>query len=186
MSKWLVRVAILIISILTLGVLTWYSLFFYPHLEKLNQLINEGNNSISNVSPKLYSFAVAAESKKGIRVYGMKQAFHSLVWSKERGSNISWHGNNILWLLASYIHFNEKEIFAIWVNCSISGCGKGLNAAAVKYYNKELHALNEQELLGLVVLVRSPQRFIPRSKQSEERIKKIMNKKEMLPFSGLK
>ena len=180
MSKWLTRVAILITTIPILGMFTWYSLVFYPHLEKLNQVINEGNNIISNVSPKFYAFAVAAESKKGIRVYAVKQAFHSLVWSKERGRAISWHGNNILWLLASYIHFDEKEIFAIWVNCSISGCGRGLNAAAVKYYNKELHALNEQELIGITVLARNPQRFTPGSKQSEELIKKIMNKKGAL------
>lgn len=176
MRKYIARVFILTIVTPVIGLVIWYCVSFYPNLKELNKVSIEGNISIDNVNPIFSSFVVNSESKKGIRIYAMRQAFWSLVFENEGKGNISWHGNNALWFLASYIHFDEKEIFGIWVDCALFGCGKGINTAALKYYGKELHMLTEKELAGMAVLVRSPQKYKPGSKSSEERIKEIMEK----------
>lgn len=177
MPRWVVRSVMLIIIAPVLGVFVWYGVSFYPYIDKLDEISSNGTKSIDSITPEFYKYAVVAESKNGIRIYSMRQAYWSLVFSgKQRRNNLEWHGNNLLWVMASYIHFDENEIFGIWVNCAVFGCGKGLNAVALKYYGKALYNLNEKELAGMAALVRNPQKYKPGSERSEERIRVIIEK----------
>jgi hypothetical protein len=73
----------------------------------------------------------------------------------------SWHANNLLWYGASYLHFDERAVFGIWVDCAVGDCGQGLPAAARRYLGKELAAVAPGEIRGLVRHVRYPARNIP-------------------------
>jgi len=161
---------------LTVGLIIWYGVSFYPNLKKLELISNRGNETVLDVKDKFYAYAVIAESERNIRLYAMRQAYWSLVFNEVKGSTIIWHSGNTLWLLASYIHFDKSEIFGIWVDCSIYGCGKGLNVAANKYYKKNIPFLNKKELAGLAALVKSPEKYKPGSKNSEEKIMEILAK----------
>ena len=105
-----------------------------------------------------------------------RQAYWSLVFKDKRSGNLSWHLNNLLWEMASCLHFGEQEVFGLWVNCALFDCGEGLREAARKYYGKRLPELSRRELAGLVVLVRSSTRFKPGSEGSEKRINEILEK----------
>lgn len=158
------------------GLITWYGISFLPHINELKQLSSSGAEMARPVFVTLKRFTVASETKKGIRAYAIRQAYWSLVFSKDRSSTLSWHANNALWYLASHLHLSEDEIFSIWVSCALSGCEKGLPEVALKYYGKAIKIMSERELAGLVAVVRSPSRFKPGSSYSEERIEYIINK----------
>lgn len=176
MRKWIVRVLIIVFAAPVVSLMAWYGLSFLPYISEINKLADSGVQKAQPVIVSLNSYVVAAESKEGIRVHAIRQAYRSLVFSKNRSGNLSWHANNALWYLASYMHFSGDEVFGIWVSCALSGCGKGLPDAAMEYYGKDMQSMNDRELAGLVALVRSPSRFKPGSPLSEERIEYILNK----------
>jgi len=158
------------------GLAIWYGVSFYPYVSQMEKMAGSANSSAQPVADTLYKYAVVAESEYGIRSYATTQAYWSLVFSKNRTSTLSWHANNLLWYLASHLHFNKKEIFGLWLSCSIERCGNGLSSAAVKYYGKELASLSVRELVGLVAMVKSPSAYKPGSERSEMRIEYILSK----------
>ena len=176
MRKIIAKILIVLILLPTIGLIVWYGISFLPHLNELKQLAKEGNDRIESVADVLYPIAVAGETKEGVRRYAIRQAYWSLVFSKHRKRNLVWHLNNMLWYAAGRIHINDQEIFGIWVNCSLYGCGEGLQAAAKKYYQKEIAELSTKELAGIVAIVRNPSRFQPGTANSEKRIKEILEK----------
>jgi hypothetical protein len=152
----------------------WYGVSFHPYTGKIENLANYGNGSAEVVMPDLYQYAVAAETEYGIRAHASRQAYWHLVSSKKRTSTLSRHMNSLLWYVASHITFDNKEIFGVWVACSVSQCGKGLPVASKEYFGKELVQMNQHELLGLVAMVKSPSAYKPGSEHSEKRIEYIL------------
>ena len=64
--------------------------------------------------------------------------------------------NNMLWLGASYLHFNDEKMFGIWVKCGFYGCDKGYPYLSQKFLNKPISELNVDELASLVVWSKTP------------------------------
>ena len=152
----------------------WYISSFAVNLNEMNSYATEGGKLIKTTNPIFYDLAVAAESKSTIRGFAMRNAYYSIVYEKHKSRMLWWHLNNILWYYASYLHFSDKEIFSIWVECSVSSCGKGLNDASNKYFGKNLNQLTEIELSQLVASVRSPSKYAPGSAQGNERANMLL------------
>lgn len=161
-------------SVPVIVLLFWYLRSFLPHLSELGSISERGMAVKATVKPVFYRLAELGETKWGIRSYGIRQAY----WSLEAGKSIkkahAWHLNNVLWLAASSVHFNEEQLFGIWVECSLYGCGHGLIEASEKYFGKPIADLTIEELAGLVALVKSPQIFAPGKPKGEERKRKIL------------
>lgn len=185
MNKWVFRLILFVILSPITSVIIWYLVSFFPYKSKLEEISHRANQNIIDFSDRFYLLATTVETEHRIRAYAMRQAYWSLALKENRQSNISWHANNALWYISSYLHFDNQAIFGLWVDCSLYGCGKGLSEAARKYYGKNFANLSERELAGLVLLVRSPQRFIPGNEKAEKRINellsKIENKREHFP-----
>lgn len=154
------------------AVLAWYAVSFLPHLGELDAFVEQGEKIRESANPAFYRMAVTAEKRERIRSYAVREAYWSLVG--ERGPTIDRQLNEALWLLASHIHFDDDEVFALWIECSLYGCGSGLMDASVKYFQKPIASLTEDELAGLVALVRSPGMFAPGTPRGEERKKMIL------------
>jgi hypothetical protein len=92
----------------------WYAVSFLPHVNEVKRLAERGIQSIAHANPSFSALAVAGETKKGLRLYAMRQAYWSLVFEKSGSSQLSWHANNALWYVSSYLHFREDEVFGIW------------------------------------------------------------------------
>lgn len=152
----------------------WYAISFLPHLSELKSISSRGSESIGSIEHAFYPLAVAGESTEGLRSYAVRQAYRSLVFEHSPGGTFSWHTNNILWLGASYFHFNEHEIFGLWVECALSRCDSGLKSAARKYFGKEITDLSEKELAGLVAVVKGPTRYAPGTELGEKRTNEIL------------
>ncbi len=152
----------------------WYMLSFLPHLGELKALAAQGNQAIKNVRTMLYSMAVIGETEAVIRSHSIRQAYSFLTANKRPGSMLSWHMNNALWLGASKLHFTDEEMFGIWVECSIHGCGHGLEEAAHKQFGKTLNDLSLREMADLVAAVRSPTRYAPGTWLGQHRADKIL------------
>lgn len=176
MLRWVARVAAFIAGASLLAVAAWYAVSFLPHIGELQAIAVRGNASVGGIENVLYPLAVAGESKEGLRSWAVRQAYRSLVYEKTRGQMLSWHANNTLWYGASRLHLNERQVFGLWVECAIAGCGYGLKEAARKYFGKELTQLSERELAGLVAAVRNPTMFAPGSDCGEKRTKEILEK----------
>jgi hypothetical protein len=176
MRKWMFRILLAIVATPIIGLIVWYGISFLPHINEIKEMSDSGAEMASPVYDPLKKLAVASETKKGIRVYAIRQAYWSLVFSEERSSTLSWHANNTLWYLVSNLHYSEEEVFGLWVSCALAGCGKGLPDVALKYYGKTLNNMSERELAGLVAMVRSPSKYKPGSSHSEKRIEYILNR----------
>ena len=143
-------------------------------MNDIKEYLTSANQEALPVIDSLYKYAITAETKSGIRGYAVRTAYWTLVFKDEHKGNMSWHANNLLWLLASHLHFNDKEIFGLWLSCSIVGCGKGLPSASEIYYGKKLSKLTHREMVGLVAMAKSPSVFKPGSDRSEKRIEFIL------------
>lgn len=165
-----------IIGVPLLGLVAWYSFSFLPHLRDLNDISSRGNESVKVIESVLYPLAVASESREGLRSYAVRQAYYSLEYKDNPGRTLVWHANNILWYGASYLHFNDREIFGIWAQCALSECGQGLNKIARKYFGKDLASFSEMELSGLVAMIRSPTMFAPSTEAGEKRAAEILER----------
>jgi len=174
MRKWIVRVllTLLISPVVAFGI--WYELSFQPYTNQIEELANYGNSEAQPVMPELHKYAVAAETEYGIRAYASQQTYWHFVFSNNRTSTLSWHINSVLWYAASYLKFDDKEIFGVWVACSVLRCGRGLPEVSKEYYGKEIARMDQHELLGLVAMVKSPSAYKPGSERSEKRIEYIL------------
>jgi membrane carboxypeptidase/penicillin-binding protein len=130
----------------------------------------------ASANPAFYPLAVAGETERGIRTYAIRQAYWSLVAEKVRAGSARRHFSEVLWLTASHIHFDDEEIFGIWVVCSLSRCGNGLMDAAEHYFHKQIERMTIEELAGLVALVKSPSLFAPGTDRGEQRKQMILEK----------
>lgn len=172
MRKILITSAAVFFAAPIIAMIIWYGTSFYPYLDEMDAFSNRGSKSIQVLRSDFPRIVEIAETKTRIRSYAMEQAFWTLEPEKYQAQP-SLHVNNLLWFVSSYIHFSDQEILGIWVDCSLFGCGKGLNLAVEKYYNTKLQNLNERDQIGLAVLVRSPTRYKPGSDRSETRISEI-------------
>ncbi len=100
----------------------------------------------------------------------------ALVYQQHRASMMSWHANNLLWYGASCIHFGTADVFDIWADCAIGGCGHGLNEAARKYFAKNLSELSEMQVAALVAAVRGPSLFAPGTELGGRRAREILER----------
>ncbi len=176
MRKFFVRALLVLTITPVLMVIFWYLVAFIPHLHKLNEIVASGAKDISTVQTPIYEYAKVAETENGIRSYAMRQAYWELVFKESRRSQFSWHASNLLWYASSFIHFNNKEVFYIWVNCSGMPCNSGLREASKKFYGKDISALSKNELIGLVALVKAPSRYIPGTEIHKKRVEFILNR----------
>jgi len=175
LRKWILGFLVVITVTPIVAFLAWYAVFFLPHLNELKAQAKYGQENVLPVKAALYPLAIAAEGEKGIRIGAIRNAYWSVL-SRSNEPTVRRHINGLLWMLVSYIHFDEQEIFGIWANCTLLGCDKGLPEAARKYYGKPISDMSQRELAGLVVLLKSPTVFRPGSERSEKRIEVIMEK----------
>ncbi|MCW8924217.1 MAG: transglycosylase domain-containing protein [Gammaproteobacteria bacterium] len=147
-----------------ISISVWYLVSFHPFLSKLNEISEIVSRSVPDVSEKLYLIVHANETDNDIRKYAMRQAYRSLSYDATKEGNISWHLNNFLWYFSSYLYFTNREIFYLWIDCSLYGCGKGISEASLKFFGKNIKSLSEAELITLVSFVRAPPPLINRLK----------------------
>jgi len=167
------KVVLLLIFTTILCLPTWYLIFFYPHLDKMNEISNRGVNTSGEKSDLLYRYAIAAETKHRFHRYALDQVYQNVTGNK--GSTV-WNAlNNSLWNFMGNVQFDEKYILGLWVDCALYECGFGLNKASNIFYEKNLVQLNNKELASIVVMVRSPSKFKIGSDESEKRINTIMS-----------
>jgi len=140
------------------------------------QLSDQGLQSISGIEENFYSLAVASETKDGIRSWAVRQSYVATAMSERNKSMLSWHANNALWRAASYLHFNDKQIFGVWVQCAIINCDSSLNHAALQYFGKDLSLLNITERAQIIASVAAPRMFKPGSELGTARAKMIIQK----------
>jgi len=176
MWKWFRRILLIVITVPIVGILAWYGVFFLPHLSEIKTISKEGEIIVSTAPDSLYALTIVSESKEHIRGFALKEAYRSLVYEKKGGNNLRWHLNNLLWLIASYIHFTDKEVFGIWAYYAPYERGRGLNNAAEFYFHKPLARLDERESAALISAARNPAHYKPGQKPSEHRIDLILNK----------
>lgn len=158
------------------ALLLWYAISFLPHIGELKSISARGHESIARMNSAFYPLAVAGETKQGLRSYAMRQAYWSLEFqhTPRPRRTLWWHANNLLWLGASYLHFNEREIFGLWVACALSYCDGGLHTIARQHFGKEIAHFSERELAALVAMVRSPSRYAPGTVRGEQRANRIL------------
>jgi hypothetical protein len=176
MPRFLKRLILAFIGTPLLALAAWYSFSFLPHLGELNEISSRGSESVKEIENVLYPLAIAGESREGLRSYAVRQAYFSLVDKDNPGRMLVWHANNFLWYGASYLHFNNHELFGIWAQCALLGCAQGLNEVARKYFGKDLTAFSKKELAGIVAVIRSPTRFAPGTEAGEKRANVILER----------
>lgn len=167
-------ISITAVGLPAIALLACYLIYFAPYLSELKKLSSHGLTSISSIEKNLYSLAVAAETKQGIRNWAIHQSYEVTIPRDRRERILFRHAKNIVWLTASYLHFNDRQIFGIWVECAIENCSGSLNQASQKYFGKNLRLLTPDELAEIVASVKSPKMFPPGSAASKVRAQEII------------
>ncbi len=174
----LTKIAAVVFAVPLIAIAAWYAVSFLPYLGDLKNLAQRGQESMSGVETTLYPLAIAAETKKGIRFWAIRQAYVSQVlkFGKRPSGTLARHLNQGLWYVASYIHLTDREVFSVWVECSFYSCRHGLPGAAQKYFGRELKNLSETELASLVATVKNPTMFAPGTERGKLRATEILEK----------
>jgi len=167
-----------LVAFLLLVPLTWYALAYLPYVASIRTLATQGASSIQGAHPLLRPLVLADQTPAQVRSYAMRQAYFSLVFEKQRGRPFSWHANNALWYLASYLHFQDRDMIGVWAQCAF-GCGHGLKEASLQYLHKDVHLLSEREAANLVAAVKSPARYVPGSSANERRTDELLARLRM-------
>lgn len=154
-------------------IIAWYAVSFLPHVSKLNSVSERTSLLDSEILSELYLLSITRETEGGVRAYAMKQAYRSLSLDPKGENNTLWHANSLLWYFASYLHFNNQEVFGLWVDCSIYGCGQGLPEASLRYYGENINNLSQRQLASLVLLVRNPKQNLE-SERSKQQIYELL------------
>jgi len=176
MKKYLILCLMLVILLPLLGGVAWYCFSYLPHVSEINYIVTQGDSIVSSAPHVLYDIAIADGSKESIRTYAIQQAYWHLGRNENPGKMLLSQLNESLWLLVSYLHFSEKQVFSIWVYYAPYEGGRGLKDASLYYFKKPLSDLDERSLAALVVVVRSPSRYKPGTERSERRIEQIFKK----------
>jgi Transglycosylase len=176
--KWLICCVAALICLPSTALGIWYAVSFLPHLADLQQVVQRGHESIERVEPSLYALALAGEKdEKSIRIYAIRQAYFSLAEERlHRGPIPSWIFNYWLWYCAIWIHFSAGDVFAIWADCAVSGCGHGLSDVARRYFEKDVSELSETQLAALVAVVQRPNQFAPGTEAGNRRAQEILER----------
>lgn len=154
----------------------YYLVSFAPYISALKALSHRGQEVVAPVEARVYQLAIVAEGDTAIRSWAMRQGYSNLAYKHRKGATISWQLDNALWLLASYIHLDDQEVFGIWVECVFSTCRDDLNAAAHKYFGENLATLSDHQLGAIVASARSPVMFAPGSDRGKIRTKEILRR----------
>lgn len=172
--KWILQFLAVVTVLSVISLLAWYAVFFLPNLNKLKFHAAAGVTVVAPVINQIYPLAVASEGERGLRIGAVRYAYSS-VRANHGEPTVRRHLNELLWFYASQLHFSEREIFGLWVNCVLLGCDKGLPKASWDYYGQEIRLLSYRELAGLVVLTKAPNAYKPGSERSERRIQAIID-----------
>ena len=154
--KWLKRILAAMIALPMAGLVVWYSMSFLPHLSELKSLSEQGLVIKNEANPAFYKLAVLGEGELMLRSNALRQSYRFLVSDRQQQKTFTVMLNNMLWLGASYLHFNDEKMFAIWVKCGFYGCDKGYPYLSQKFLNKPISELNVDELASLVVWSKTP------------------------------
>jgi hypothetical protein len=157
--------------------LVYYTLSFVPYLNDLKTLSMRGQQTIAPVESIVYSLVIADQPKLDkIRMWAIRTSYYNLNFKWHNQSSLKWHLDNFIWFVASYIHFNDREIFGIWVECAFSSCKNDLNSVALSTFGDDLKTLSNSQLADIVAAVKSPKRFAPGSDDGKKRAADILKR----------
>lgn len=149
--------AIVLLAVLPLPI--WYACSFLPALATMQSSSARGLAALGDAARWSAALAGADEAPARMRTWSIRQSYADAHPRHE--SPTVWHLNNLLWHGASYLHFNDREMLGIWIDCAAQGCGRGLPYAARQYLGKNLRDISPLEITRLIAYARSPGRNIP-------------------------
>ena len=174
--KWIISLILTILLAPIISIIIWYSAFFLPYIYEIRKIAELGFQHSSPSTALIYKYALVAESRQGIRGYAVSKIHRGLLFHNKPPRSLIRNISGTLWYIASYIHFNDRDIFGVWLFCALSECDQGFQEASIRYYKKDLSSLSERELVGLVAMVRGQNYYKLGSSRLEERIDAILGK----------
>ena len=173
MSKEAMRIIIKTISLLFLIVLiamvAWYSISYFPYLSQLQEKIKESKTEYSGDMSTPYGLALAAETKKGIAYYTARSSYHVLSFQyATKKSKTKWHLNQILWYLSNSLHFNDQEIFYLWLHFS------RIDKLSISTFNKPFKILSFEQKAQVIGMVKAPQAYAPETERGRSRLEWVL------------
>lgn len=163
--KWTGIVAALLV-LSAVGGLALYDLrYFQPHMEEMRQLLADADPE-DRVPAENVRALIAVEE-------GSPSSFVARVLLSRFGTprfagNLNWHTRSAVWQMLLHVHFSETEIAGFCASMSGITEGDGLNQLAVTLFSKPLSQLTLTEAATVVVVSRSPGRFMRDGKISNE------------------
>ena len=168
------RILITILAAPISILLVWYIFGFLPYISDLKSISESGKMEIASVEKRAYEIALCSETAVGLRIQVTKYAYRSLSLKDNHQKTLYRNLNTAFWYFASYINFNDKEIFYIWSKTVWLGNGTGLVKAANNYFNKPLSQLSDIELASLVAMAKAPSLYKLGSDRLKTRVGHIL------------
>lgn len=153
--------------------LVWYVVYFFPHLSAIKNIQREGMSLVKVIESTLYPIAIIADGNMKIRSYSIKTAYYTESLKGEKEKIANWHLSTSLWFLASYMHFNDKEIFYLWVMYAPYEKGRGLQNSSEYYYGKKINELSIEEQITILAIPKAPTLYKLDSEKLKTRVKNI-------------
>ncbi len=89
----------------------------------------------------------------------------------DSGFRYYWHLLGLHWQLWVSLIFSEDEIYGLWLG-QVNLKGRGLQSAALYYFNQDFDSLPCKQVVQLAMFVRQPSLMYPNSKRSDRYIQK--------------
>lgn len=169
-------VGIIIFVVPVVSLSTYWIICFHPYVHEVRNLSLNGIDTIKSDHDRIYRVAVAAGGKKGIRIWSIQSAYYNLYYKDYGKGNLKWHLDNMLWFFGSYLYFDERQVFGLWIECAFNECTDDVKNASLNYFGLELSKLSNQQLAELIGSVKAPMIFIPGSDRAKERARIILHK----------
>jgi len=160
-------------------IFAWYLIYFYPTIDRMKVLSSHGIDSVGENAEILQKYALHAyeienESIGELKKIVIKKTF--LLELKPRIDNFTLGlVHYYLWQQMMKVHFDDKFIFGIWLECASTKCQEGgLNKLSNAIYKRNLSGLNNNELASLIFFIRDPDKYNIGSTGAEEKIRILL------------
>lgn len=155
-------------------IILWYLVYFLPYVDDLHNFKDQSKIELSSAGAQVVVLAQVAYSPEQLRAHAIENFYDDFHLRNEHDplSRLAI----ALWVSASHIHLNNKEIVFIWSIYAPYENGRGLSRASIHYYQQPISDLDTEQLAAIVAIPKSPSRYAIGSEPLDDRVKEILKK----------
>jgi len=160
--------ALLIPTVALLAALAAYDIaLFLPHRQPFKEIVAKASAGDVLANP---AFTRATQSVDGEDAVTLMVARRLLASTYPDRPPLAWQLELVLWRLLVAVHLSSTEIEALYRILAVPG---GCNSLSMQMFGIPLGELDDEQLMKVAVVIRSPRRYMHRPDLINEQLRKL-------------